>query len=199
MRNLFFVFMFFVSVQASYGQKFDIQVFAEFNVGTSLGQLRAVPVQCGDKARINLLFVYSEDKEIDPFRKMFFFPTSTLKLAMYTPEGKKLWVKELHKGNIPGTWFIPVFPFDLDQDGKEEIWFVHNTDEEYGKFVWFPTIDAACHKKAFGMKSVGGISILDKKQKLLPEVLEIIDIIYDDDLVLALGHISTDEIDVLVK
>jgi hypothetical protein len=131
MRYLLIALVIIWTVQMSYGQKYDIQVHAEFNVGTTLGQLRAVPVQCGKNTQPNVLLVYSEDKEIDPFRKMFFFPTNSMKFAMYTADGELVWKKSLNKGNIPGVWFLPVFPFDLDQDGKEEIWFVHNTDEDH--------------------------------------------------------------------
>jgi hypothetical protein len=112
-------------------QSYDIQVYSEFNVGTTLGQLRAVPVQLGKDQQPHILLVYGEDKSVDPFMGMFFFPTNTLKFAMYTAQGERLWVKELHRGNIPGNWFNPVFPFDLDQDGVEEIWFVYNTSETH--------------------------------------------------------------------
>jgi hypothetical protein len=112
-------------------QSYDIQVYSEFNVGTTLGQTRAVPVQLGKDQQPHLLLVYGEDKSVDPFMGMFFFPTNSLKFALYTMEGERLWMKELHRGNIPGSWFNPVFPFDLDQDGVEEIWFVYNTSEDH--------------------------------------------------------------------
>ena len=28
-------------------------------------------------------------------------------------------------------WFCPVFPFDLDGDGADEIWFVDNVDSDH--------------------------------------------------------------------
>jgi hypothetical protein len=32
---------------------------------------------------------------------------------------------------VPGMWFCPVLPFDLDGDGADEIWFVNNIDPEH--------------------------------------------------------------------
>jgi hypothetical protein len=110
------------------GQKYDIGVYAEFNVGTTLGQMRAIPIIYDKQKQEGLLLVYGEDQPVDAFMGMFFFPKATLKMAMYTVTGELIWKKELHKGNIPGEWFNPVFPFDLNKDGKEEIWFVYNTD-----------------------------------------------------------------------
>lgn len=109
-------------------QNYDIREYASFNLGYQTGQLRAVPVVFAGQEEPNLLIIHGEDADIDPFMGMFFFPTNTLKFAMYTNQGELLWRKELHRGNIPGMWFNPVFPFDLDQDGDEEIWFVYNTD-----------------------------------------------------------------------
>src|SRR5690606_36729142 len=34
-------------------------------------------------------------------------------------------------GTPPGMWFCPVFPFDLDGDGVDEIWHVGNPDVDH--------------------------------------------------------------------
>ena len=99
---------------------------AEFRIATMIGRLRAVPVRL--MAQNAILLVYSEDGEVDPFEDMFFFPKHTLKLMLVTEQGQQIWRKELNEGVIPGIWFCPVFPFDLDRDGSEEIWFVNNAD-----------------------------------------------------------------------
>ncbi|MEX1238821.1 MAG: hypothetical protein WEB30_03860, partial [Cyclobacteriaceae bacterium] len=99
---------------------------AKFKIASAFGRLRAVPVQL--KTRKAILLVYSEDEEVDPFEDMFFFPKHTLKLVLITEQGKEIWRQELNKGVIPGIWFCPVFPFDLNNDGSEEIWFVNNAD-----------------------------------------------------------------------
>lgn len=67
---------------------------------------------------------------------------------------------------------------------------------EYGKMVWFPTFDAAHHKKQYGQEGEG-ITILSGG-KLMPEVVEILQIIKDNDLVLATGHLSPAEVSSLV-
>ena len=104
-----------------------LRLISEFRIQKDLGGLRAVPLNLtGNKP--HLLFVYSEDKEIDPALDMFFLPTGTLKLALYTTEGKLVWRKDLGKAVIPGIWFCPVFVFDLNEDGNDEVWFVNNTD-----------------------------------------------------------------------
>ncbi|MEX2232902.1 MAG: hypothetical protein WD824_12125 [Cyclobacteriaceae bacterium] len=99
---------------------------AKFKIASAFGRLRAVPVQL--KTQKAILLVYSEDEEVDPFEDMFFFPKHTLKLVLITEQGKEIWRQELNKGVIPGIWFCPVFPFDLNNDGSEEIWFVNNAD-----------------------------------------------------------------------
>ena len=108
---------------------FDLQPILEFNVGTSLGQCRAVPVDLGDGQGI--LLAYCEDAEIDPYVEMFFFPEHRMRLMLVTLAGEQIWEKELGAGVIPGIWFTPFFPFDLDGDGVDEIWFVNNIDEEH--------------------------------------------------------------------
>lgn len=107
----------------------DLHNLVEHNVGTTLGQCRAAPVDLGETQGIFL--AYCEDAEIDPYVEMFFFPKHSLKLMVLAPDGTPLWKKELGPGVIPGIWFLPFFPFDLDADGVEEIWFVNNTDDEH--------------------------------------------------------------------
>ncbi len=106
----------------------QLQTLAEIDLGSPIGNLRAVPVEPGDPSQAVLL-VYSACAEVDPFREMFFYPTDTLKLALCDSAGRVLWRRELGRGVVPGVWFCPVFPFDLDGDGRDEIWFVNNVDD----------------------------------------------------------------------
>lgn len=108
---------------------FDLHARLELNLGTTLGQCRAVPVDLGDKQGIFL--AYCEDAEIDPYVEMFFFPRHRMKLTVFTLDGARLWKKELGAGVVPGIWFLPFFPFDLDGDGVDEIWFVNDIDDEH--------------------------------------------------------------------
>ena len=102
----------------------------EVRLDSKLGQLRAVPLQLTPGAPPALLLVYGQDVVIDPFHEMFYYPTGTLNLAVVS-EGRILWKRDLGRSIIPGTWFCPVFPFDLDGDGTDEIWFVDNVDPEH--------------------------------------------------------------------
>jgi hypothetical protein len=108
---------------------FDLRPVLELNLGATLGQCRAVPVDLGEKKGI--FVAYCEDAEIDPYVEMFFFPKHSLKLAVFALDGTPVWKKELGPGVIPGIWFTPFFPFDLDGDGVDEIWFVNNVDDEH--------------------------------------------------------------------
>jgi len=111
-------------------QPYDIQVVAEVDLGVPIGQLRAAPVSLSDGTRA-IIAMYSEDAEIDPFIGMFFFPQHTLKLALFDEKGTILWKRDLGPGVVPGIWFSPIFAFDLDQDGNDEIWLINNLDPEH--------------------------------------------------------------------
>ncbi len=109
----------------------DLQVFAELDLGQPIGQLRALPVQLGAGAPPAVLAVYCANFDVDPYVEMFFFPTDTLKLALFTTDGKLLWKRDLGPGVVPGMWFCPVFAVDLDGDRIDEIFFVNNTDPQH--------------------------------------------------------------------
>jgi hypothetical protein len=90
--------------------------------------MRAVPIQVEPGAPEAILITYSADEDIDPFMGMFFFPKDTLKMVLWEPGRGVRWRREFHAGVIPGEWFCPVLPFDLDADGADEIWMVVNAD-----------------------------------------------------------------------
>lgn len=109
-------------------QEYDIQVKSEIDLNQEIGQFRAVPLAIGEEVPYAVAALYSEDAEIDPNRGMFFFPEHTLKLSVFTVEGEILWKKDLGGGVIPGIWFSPLAAFDLDSDGRDEVWIVNNTN-----------------------------------------------------------------------
>lgn len=115
----------------SFAQNFDLQVFAELDLGHKLGQFRAVPVSLGENQPKAIAAMYSEDAEIDPYIGMFFFPKHTLKVMVFDETGKIKWKRDIGEGVVPGIWFSPIFAFDMDQDGKDEIWIINNTDPEH--------------------------------------------------------------------
>ena len=96
-----------------------------------IGQLRAAPVQLGAGQPRAMLVAYCADFDVDPYVEMFFFPTDTLKLALITADGQIAWQRDLGRAVVPGLWFCPVLPFDLDGDGVDEIWFVNNTNTQH--------------------------------------------------------------------
>ena len=107
----------------------SVKPVMEVHLGMPLGQMRAAPVSLG--ATRGLLLVYGQDAVIDPFHEMFFYPKGTLHVSVVTPAGKTGWTKDLGRGIVPGIWFCPVFPFDMDGDGVDEIYFVNNTDPDH--------------------------------------------------------------------
>lgn len=111
--------------------EFDSQSVVEVKLAGHIGQLRAVPVNLGPCRPRATLAVHCADAEVDPYVEMFFFPKDTLKLTLFTEKGEILWQRDLGRGVVPGIWFTPVFPFDLDGDGVDEIWFVNNIDAEH--------------------------------------------------------------------
>jgi hypothetical protein len=112
-------------------QDYDLQIVKEINLGVPVGQLRAVPVNLGNDQPKAIAAMYSEDAEIDPYIGMFFFPKHTLKVILFNEYGQVLWKKDLGEGVVPGIWFSPIFAFDLDQNGADEIWIVNNRDPEH--------------------------------------------------------------------
>jgi len=60
------------------------------------------------------------------------------------------------------------------------------------KIIWLPTVSAMNHKRFH--KEEGGIYLLAEDGKVIPELIDILNIIAENDCVLATGHISTQEI-----
>lgn len=116
----------------------DMQAVVTVDLEQPLGQLRAVPISRGKEASPAILVVYGQDAEIDPYVGMFFFPKSTLHMTLFDDRGDILWTRDLGPGVVPGIWFCPVFSFDLDQNGVDEIYFVGNADPahpmDFGKY-----------------------------------------------------------------
>src|SRR5687768_14794282 len=90
-----------------------LDALVEVSLGSAIGQLRAAPVGLGEGAPRAIMVVYGADFDVDPYVEMFFFPTDTLKVVVFTEQGEVLWRRDLGQGVVPGVWFCPVFPFDL--------------------------------------------------------------------------------------
>ncbi|MCC2684783.1 MAG: hypothetical protein K0R75_1682, partial [Paenibacillaceae bacterium] len=103
-----------------------LESIMSLDLGQKLGQLRSFPVRMGTGKEKAICAVYGADFDDDPNQNMFFFPTDTLKMILFTPSGEVLWKRDLGKGVVPGIWFCPVYVFDLNGDGVDEIWYVNN-------------------------------------------------------------------------
>jgi len=108
-----------------------IETFSRLRLGSHLGQLRAVPVRLGPDAPPGILAAHAADPDVDPHIELFFFPSDTLKLTLFTATGEILWRKDLGPAVVPGTNLVPICAFDLDGDGIDEIWFVNNLSREH--------------------------------------------------------------------
>lgn len=111
--------------------RIDLRPVMQVGLGQQVGQLRAAPVQLGAGEPKAVVAAYCADFDVDPYIEMFFFPGDTLKLALIAEDGQILWRRDLGRGVVPGMWFCPVLPFDLDGDGVDEIWFVNNLDPDH--------------------------------------------------------------------
>jgi len=109
----------------------ELDVLLECDLDQPTEQVRAAPVRTGPNEPESLLLVHSGHPNIDPYANYLTFPEDTLKLTLASPEGEVQWTKDLGPGIVPGIWFCPVFPFDLDGDGTEEIWYVDTDDPEH--------------------------------------------------------------------
>lgn len=119
------VFSLLIALQAQPKKNIEPFVALQFNVGTTLGQMRSAPVKIKDQRY--MLLIYSEESNVDPYEGSFFFPKNTIKLALYDFKGNQKWKKEL-PNVVPGIWFLPVLPFDLDNNGDDEIFLVNTLD-----------------------------------------------------------------------
>ena len=102
-----------------------LETLWETRLAPAIGQLRAARVHLGG-GKSGFVVAYSADFDVDPWHEMFYFPTDTLKISLLSSTGELLWTRDLGKGVVPGMWFVPVFPFDLDGDGVDELYFVNN-------------------------------------------------------------------------
>jgi len=106
-----------------------LQPALELEVGFPMQQLRFVPLKLADGQ--GFLAVHSNCPGIDPWPPYFRLPTDTLKLTAFSAGGHRLWHRDLGPGVIPGVWFCPVFAFDLNDDGQDEVYLVNNANPDH--------------------------------------------------------------------
>lgn len=101
-----------------------------FESGETAKQCRIVPLKRNGKID-GIIMAHSNCASIDPQARHIRWPDDTLKIDAYTLDGERLWRKDLGPGIVPGLWFCPVFPFDLDGDGDDEIYLVTNSNPDF--------------------------------------------------------------------
>jgi hypothetical protein len=97
---------------------------------------------------------------------------------------------------VPGITLIGGVSLDLEVGGLNPM-AVESTAKVGGRVVWMPTYSAKANRQHKGLN--GGIYLLDDQGKLLPEVYSILELVKSYDMVVATGHISTQESMVLVS
>jgi len=120
-----------MTYQRTSNEDLKLEMILEISLGTRLRQLRALSVHLGKELSSAILLVYSSEQEDDPWSEAFFFPKDSLKMALFSAKGDMIWGRDLGASVIPGSHFCPVFSFDLNNDGTDEIWFVNNIDHEH--------------------------------------------------------------------
>ena len=65
-----------------------------------------------------------------------------------------------------------------------------------GKYVWLPSLDSAYHHQGMGID--GGIEVLDENGNVVPQLMEIFDMIAQADMVLGICHQTTKERFILI-
>ncbi len=91
---------------------------------------------------------------------------------------------------VPDITLIGGVTLDVEVGGLNPL-AVESTAMMGGRVVWMPTSSARADRQHKGLN--GGIYILDDQGRLVPEVYAILDLIKSHDMVLATGHLSTEE------
>jgi len=114
----------------------------EVSLGQPVMQVRAKSMRLGGGAP-GFFVAYSADFDVDPYIEMFFFPKDTLKLAVFTETGERLWQRDLGKTVVPGMHFCPVHACYLDDDGGDELfWGERCLELDAGKELFCADRDA---------------------------------------------------------
>jgi hypothetical protein len=106
----------------------ELQIVAEWTVGIPLRGCRAIPIRLSGGPIDAVAVAYSSSLGCNPWIEIFAFPTDTLKLAVFDLSGRQIWVRDLGPGVLPDGNFCPLYAFDLNGDGADELFFVNNVD-----------------------------------------------------------------------
>ena len=96
---------------------------------------------------------------------------------------------------VPGITLIGGVALDVEVGGLNPM-AVESTAKMGGRVVWMPTYSAKADRQHKGLN--GGIDLLSDYGRLVPEAYAVLEVVKAHDMVLATGHISTNESMVLV-
>lgn len=127
-----------------------LECLTEVATGLSFKACRVVITYIGDTKALCL--AHANTPDIQPSLPTFPWPQDTLKISAVSFEGEQLWQHDVGRGVIPGLWFCPVFPFDLDGDGVDEIYHIGNSSpaHPFGKDTMEITSLSAATGKVLG-------------------------------------------------
>ena len=91
---------------------------------------------------------------------------------------------------VPGISLIGGIALDAEVGGLNPL-AVEATARMGGRVVWMPTFSARADRQHKGLN--GGIYLLDDQGRLVPEAYAVLEVIKTHDMVLATGHLSTEE------
>jgi hypothetical protein len=97
---------------------------------------------------------------------------------------------------VPGVTLLGGVSLDVEVGGLNPT-AVESTARIGGRVVWMPTFSARADRQQKGL--TGGIYLLGQDGRLVPELYPILELIKANDMVLATGHISTQESMALVS
>ena len=106
-----------------------IRCLKRFEFSHEIKQERSVELRVG--GRDYILFCVSQNAGLDPWPEAFGYIDYPLSLVLFDADGREIWRRTFGRGTIPGVWFTPFIAFDLDGDGDDEIYFVHNIDDDH--------------------------------------------------------------------
>ncbi len=104
-----------------------IRCLTTFKVSHELSTVRMAQFNIAGEPHI--LLITSQNRHLDPWPEAFGYIDYPLVMSVFDKSGNRIWERTFGRGTIPGMWFTPALAFDLDCDGVDEIYFVHNTDD----------------------------------------------------------------------
>lgn len=106
----------------------NLKAVRQWSLETPILACTAVPLRLGSGGIDALALAYSNSAGSNAWIEMFCYPTDTQKIAVFDLQGRLLWKRDLGPGVVPDGCFFSIFPFDLDGDGADELYFINNLD-----------------------------------------------------------------------